>query len=167
MNHADPFAGPHLESVLFQNMKLHNLPHMGAQAQIQDTCDQDKIGSKGHPLWGNLDHGRPHAIILPGAWAMGDGLVLDTEAYEDQSGRSHQTLPWNVESISSQVARLACTFRSSVGGYIADLTTAWTGDSNMDDGGMDNAEHTTFIEGEIAWMPRASTCFVTADKKQK
>lgn len=46
---------------------------------------------------------------------------------------SMSSSPWNVESFSSHVVRLAGSFRTSVGGYIADLTTAFTSDQQMEE----------------------------------
>ncbi|EFJ42288.1 hypothetical protein VOLCADRAFT_107334 [Volvox carteri f. nagariensis] len=149
---------------------LHKLPQVKKQDCTQDMWDQDKAGRIDYPLWGDLSRGSSNMMMLPGAWAVGDGLLLEAEMHEVQwsvsSNASYGSAPWNVESLSSQVVRLAGSFRRSLGGYIADLTTALTSDTAIS-GDTELPEHTTFIEGEIAWMPHASASCTSADKKQK
>ncbi|GFR52592.1 hypothetical protein Agub_g15187 [Astrephomene gubernaculifera] len=78
----------------------------------------------------SLQPSRP-TIMLPGAWAMGDGLIL--EADED--------LPWSydeapdtedLESLGTSIARAAGSFSASVRGYLQDLASALTSsDANV------------------------------------
>ncbi|GLC46157.1 hypothetical protein PLESTM_001833400 [Pleodorina starrii] len=96
-------------------------------------------------------------------------MAQDTGAHSSTASRSSSLSSelWSGESFGTRVVRFAGSFSSSVGEYLADLTTAWTSSSDVHTSDAQEATHHTLVEGELVWIPRASSSCVPHDKKHK
>ncbi|GFR45515.1 hypothetical protein Agub_g6906 [Astrephomene gubernaculifera] len=137
-----------------------------ALSKHNDANDDDE---KGHSIWEDFQEHSPGVIMLPGAWAMGDGLVLETDVPVARHNRSSSVASYaeSTQSFSESVFRMAGSFTAGMSSYIADLASAWastspseglTEDENDDDNdsSWENVG-ADFASGSLAVTPRLNS----------
>ncbi|KXZ51406.1 hypothetical protein GPECTOR_12g368 [Gonium pectorale] len=102
-------------------------------------------------------------IALPGAWAMGDGMVLEMAPYPcpPTAGRRRRASVTSYISTGSEsLARLAGSFTASMNEYIQDLAQ-WATESGPEEEGAREGEITvdggSFYDGGQLLFPRSNS----------